>query len=885
MYARSLAYDRDLDFTNDYALCGDPMEIGWITPAHRPANIFYIGPAVFWTPAIWLLKHVVHGAPGVAGGCVGPIPGIVLTMSSFAGAAVTFACSMLARRLVSPKLAALGALLATLGGHVIFFTGLEPGYSHAYDAMCVALYLCLLLRLRDHGVRWRTVLGAGTLLGLAVLQRSSNLIFFLVAVGALYERGATTFRRVAPPLVAIGAVAATTGLGPLLLANKYVFGRYTPFTHGPHFLHLAHAHPWLLVFDLRGGVFAWAPTLWLAVPGFVLLARRRELRWLVVPFAACGLFELWISSAALDWQGARRLTNLTPLAALGLALTLERIAGWLEARPRRLAHVSAAAMISWVAWGSGSVCIGFSWGKLPWDTPLTHGQRFGEGEAQSTTATESTLGALPVLPAAWLFALRYWRPPVAFGWAIHPVWYERDHHSLDYYRADFPFTAPEAKLLLRGFHIEEDKPPCVQGGSASVVFAAQWPFATRARFSYDASQPLDLSVGSRSILGFRTPWGRVALRPGKKRRALVSIPRGGFDSGINEVELGVSGPPEALCIRTLELVDDTRYPAAPEADASPLEHLWHAERYVEDGGENPSVALGSGGGQAWVAELHQAPRGQLAFSVTAPGELEAQSPKTLEGGGFRPSLAAAEGEDTIVEMHQNQAGPGALSCRMGHVNARADAIDASWQRPVPCGSGYDPAIAIGGGQALVLQATDVAGGTLTFRTGTYAGNALLLGDARPFDHGGLQPSVALGSTRADGSGRWVVEVHQRGPKTGSLWMRVGTLSPGGDVTWSEEREYAEGLAPSVVLFESTVVEAHQGQDDAGPLWIKTGALGADGRVIWKATSRYDTGARPALGVELRSGRIAEAHQGALGAASLWGRDGDLYRDVTEGPLR
>ena len=57
IYARSLAFDFDLDFRNDYALCGDPFEIGAITPAGRPGNIFYTGPPLVWTPAIWLLKQ------------------------------------------------------------------------------------------------------------------------------------------------------------------------------------------------------------------------------------------------------------------------------------------------------------------------------------------------------------------------------------------------------------------------------------------------------------------------------------------------------------------------------------------------------------------------------------------------------------------------------------------------------------------------------------------------------------------------------------------------------------------------------------------------------------------------------------------------------------
>lgn len=778
IYARSLAYDHDLDFTNDYALCGDPMAIGWTTPVHRPANIFYLGPAVFWTPAIWLLRHVVHGSANVAGGCVGPIPAIVLMMSSFAGALVAFACSALARRVVSAKLAAFAAVLATLGGHVIYFTGINPSYSHSYDAMCVALYLYVLLRIREGDERRRMVAYAGGLLGLAILQRSLNVVFFAVAVGALCKTiSRAELRRLGPALASIGALALATGLVPILLANKAIFGRYTPFTHGPHFLHLAHAHPWLLIFDLRGGVFAWAPLLWLAVPGLVLLVRRRELWWLLVPFALCGVFELYISSAALDWQGARRLLNLTPLGALGMALTLERVAGWLLASPTRLARASVLGLVLWVAWESGSVCLGFAWGKLPWDTPLTAAQRFGEGEKQTLAATEASVGALPVLPAAWLFALRYWRPPIAFGWAIHPVWYERDHHSLEYYRSDFAFTAPESKLLLRGFHLQDDKPACIQAGAASAVFAAQWPFATRARLSYDASAAQELSIGSRSILGLATPWGKIALRAGKKRYAFVTIPRGGFDSGINEIELRATGPAESLCLYSLELVDDARYPAAPEADASPIEHLWHAERYLDEGGEAPAVALGSSDAGPWAVEVHQTARGQMAYYVALPGEL--RSPRPFDTGGFHPSVAASNTDDIVVEVHQNQASAGPLSYRIGRVTVDDGVPNVVWQRPTGCGAGFHPAVALGGGQMLEVAMNDANGGALSFRTGAYLGSAISLSEARPLPGKGFAPAVAIGPTMAGRSGQFVVEAHQEDAKAGPLWMRVGTLTPTG----------------------------------------------------------------------------------------------------------
>jgi hypothetical protein len=870
IYARSLAYDHDLDFTNDYALCGDPMGMGWMTPAHHPANMFYIGPAAFWTPVIWLLKHFVGGSREVAGGCSGVIPAIVLTMSSFAGAVVAWMCAAIARRIVSPKMAALGAVVATLGGHLLFFTGMNPSYSHAYDAMCVALFLYVLLRAREAE---RPSLGAlalaGLLLGLAVLQRSSNCIFGVMAIAALVRSASLDeVRRRAAPVAIVAAVAFATGLLPLLLANRYIYGRFTPFTHGPHFLHFAHAHPWLLVWDLRGGVFAWAPALWLAVPGFVLLARRKELGWLSAGMAVCGLFELYLSSAAIDWQGARRLSNLTPLGALGIALTLERVAAWLRAAPGRLTNVATAAFLSFVVWASGSVCFGYAWGKIPWDVPLTTAQRFGEGEKQALHATEMSVGVLPVLPAAWLFALRYWRPPGAFGWAIHPAWYARDARTLEYQRADFAFAAPEARLLLRGFEWHDDKAPCVKGTEASAVFAAQWPFATRARLTYDASVAQELSVGSRSVLGFFTAWGKASLAPGKRQHTIVPVAPGSFDSGVNEVELRTTGPSESLCVYSLELVDDATYAAAPEAQASPLVHTWHAEKYVEDGASLPSLALGSDDQGAWAVEMHEGARGQLFSTVGRAGALDASYPA---GNGFAPRLAAADAGDLVAEVHQARSGPGPLSCRMGQVGWKAGAVELSWGVATSCGNGHHAAVALAGGQAVVLAMSDATSGSLWIRTGSYAPSTWALGEPRTLDAKGFEPSIALGP------GGLVLEVHQKEAQAGALVLRAGSLVPGADVVWGEPVEYAEGLAPSVAMAGRTVVEVHQGKDDASQLFSMTGTIGTDGKVTWRAPVKYDTGGHVAFAIDPRSGRAAEAHQGQAAAGSLWMHDGDVYR--------
>jgi hypothetical protein len=874
IYARSLAYDGDLDFANDYRLCGDPLAVGWITQTNHRANMFYIGPAVFWTPAIWLLKHIVGGEPNVAGGCIGPIAALVLALSSVAGAVVVFVTSVLLRRWVGPRTAALASLLATLGGHAIYFTALSPSYSHIYDAMCVALYLYVVVRIREAGATPVRLAVAGGLLGLAVLQRSSNLVFFLVAVGALLRpKPRAALGRSALSLLLVGYWALLWGVAPLLVANKVIFGRAILYAHGPHFIWPAHAHPWLLLFDERGGLFDAAPVMWLAVPGLAMLLRKPEVRWLALPLLFCCAFELYLSSAAMDWQGARRLLNLTPLGAFCIALTVERAGLWLRARPGRVALLAGTAAVAAVAWANGAVAFGFARGKLPWDQPLTASERYGEGQKQALAAIENAFGSLSVLPAAWVFSLRYHLEPIAFGWAAHPKWFQRDSHSLAYFRSDFSFTAAEARPLLRGVRFDEGTPgACMVGSRATAVFSLQWPVTTRVRLLYDATAQNTLSVRTRSFSGTETAWDSSVLGPGTQRKVYLRVPPRGLDSGINEVELRRGSENGGLCLHALEFVDDTRYPAAPEADASSPIHMWQAGVYDADGATAPSMAVGRAVGGDWMVEVHETPARQLAYHAGGIGNFA--SPLVLDARGFRPRLAADS--NAVIEVHQGQPDGGDLWSRVGQIVVVDSKVTLAWAAPLLYGSGYHPAVAAVAGQVVEVDMADPTGSALVLRTGHYgSGGTIAWNPSRSLGAPGHNPVLAVASSEGDGDAL-VVEAHQKDAGFGGMWLRVGRLSADGSLTWKDPEEYDRGAFPSLAVFRRTIVEVHQGQDSNGPLFVKIGTVGDDGLVSWVSTRKYDDGGHPVVALDWAARKGLEAHEAAEGSTRLWARDIDAY---------
>ena len=60
IFVRSIAFDGDVHFANDYAVCGDPWHLGIEEGGHRPANPFYFGPAIFLSPVLFILRHLIR---------------------------------------------------------------------------------------------------------------------------------------------------------------------------------------------------------------------------------------------------------------------------------------------------------------------------------------------------------------------------------------------------------------------------------------------------------------------------------------------------------------------------------------------------------------------------------------------------------------------------------------------------------------------------------------------------------------------------------------------------------------------------------------------------------------------------------------------------------
>ncbi len=537
IYARSLAFDGDLDFKNDYALCGDPFAIGIDRGTGHPDNIFYAGPALVWAPALRILRLVLGALP-LRDSCGGRFSMLVLGLSPIMGALTAWLCYRLARRWFTDAIAALAVALVVLAGPVFKIATCLPSYSHTCDVLFVAALLVATARAEESPLQRRRWAWVALALGACIVQRLSNAMFALVPLVAL----AVTFssrRREGLFAGALIGAATLAALGSFGALYQYLYGSPFVFTHGRYFLQLAHAHPFLLLFDEVQGVFFSAPALWLSVAGLGLALRDRGSRHLLIPLCVIAALEFYLSSAALDWAPARRLANLSPLGVVLACHSLRYVATWSRLPARALA---AAAVI----FASPFCLAALDWA---WNAPRGH-----------TTGDDlfARLGRLAVVPAEVGFDLRYHLPRDRFGDALIPRWYARNFRTLGWYRRDLPFTDPRLTRLMSGVAPAADGVK-LTGARGRLVFAVQWPFATLARLRASGPSGAMVRLGEGRALGEPRWFGDAKPLLPVASNIDFALPPGEFSSGLHEVVFEITGD-DAHAAVLVSLVLDDRAP-------------------------------------------------------------------------------------------------------------------------------------------------------------------------------------------------------------------------------------------------------------------------------------------------------------------------------------
>jgi hypothetical protein len=383
-YLRSLWFDRDVSFENEYRYFydrnigrGENFHATFLelqTEAGRRPNFGTIGSALLWAPFYAAADLVARGMRRAGlevavDGLSSPYLTAIACGSAFYGFAAVLLSIAAARRIShagtraspenrvhSPDPMARPSLIAGLavwfGTPLLFYMYVAPPYAHACSAFAVALFVTVWLHVRGAWTpRGAIALGlSGALMGMVREQD----VFFAIGPAVDFLTTAAARRRPQSALVAAaGCLALAAGLAPQLLAYSSLNGRPGPSAlvvrkmswHAPHALDvlLSTAH----------GFFFWTPLAVPAIAGLLLLWLRgtgggyQRIGAILLLMTAA---QIYVSGSVESWTvagafGQRRFVALTILLTIGLATLLRSLPGGIVWR-----SLASAVVILGVWW-------------------------------------------------------------------------------------------------------------------------------------------------------------------------------------------------------------------------------------------------------------------------------------------------------------------------------------------------------------------------------------------------------------------------------------------------------------------------------------------------------------------------------------------------------
>jgi hypothetical protein len=410
-HLRSLYYDHDLEFSNEFAHFGILTRGDKLVPTdtgHR-RSIFSVGPALLWMPFYAAGDLVARATGGAEDGYSATHIRAVCLASLVYGLAGLTLVHRIARELVGRSLAFWTTFLLLYATFLYWYVVFEPVMSHAGSFFLSALALAVWWDGRS-GLTLRRAAALGLILGLAAAVRWQNGVLLLLPAATLLPRlRAETLATFARGAAALGGFAL--GALPQMLAWKAIFGEYllADPPHGRDFLRLT--HPYLLetFFSSRHGLLYWTPVLWGGFLGYLGLIRRdaRTTLALLLPLAVMS----YVNVCSGDWWAGgsfsnRRFDSCLPLLALGLARALAFLRDVVARRPGAALAAGGLVLTVWNLLFMEQ----YRQNRIPRDDTVS----FARVAENNADLLAEWVGTPLAWPANWLFAAGYDLPAAKY---------------------------------------------------------------------------------------------------------------------------------------------------------------------------------------------------------------------------------------------------------------------------------------------------------------------------------------------------------------------------------------------------------------------------------------------------------------------------------------
>jgi hypothetical protein len=367
-YLRSVWFDRDLSFDNEYRYFVDAGYTrrddlaGFIDATSetglRP-NYAPVGSSILWSP-FYLIADIgvrlarAFGATTPADGFARPYLAAITIGSAVYGALAIALSIAVARRLASHAVSA--ALVIFIGTPLVFYMYAMPGMSHATSAFAVALFIWTWLRVRE---RWTTggvaaLAASGALMAMAREQDAA--LVAIPAIDYVWTRVRASGWTVTEGFrhLAVAATVFLIGVLPQLAAYRLLNGRFGPARVIGDKMNWTAPYAAPVMFSPEHGWFVWTPLALLAIAGLAWLALSHRgavphVRWIGGLLLAAVAIEVYVTGSLRSWTlagafGQRRFTGISICLIAGLAVVFSRVTPPIA---RRVLIAATALMVWW----------------------------------------------------------------------------------------------------------------------------------------------------------------------------------------------------------------------------------------------------------------------------------------------------------------------------------------------------------------------------------------------------------------------------------------------------------------------------------------------------------------------------------------------------------
>lgn len=313
-YLPSFFIDHTLNFSQAFKHLNAPY---FLTPKKYPANIYPIGPAIFWTIPFLLINSVpllFHKADGYNAFYQIAI-GIWDISLVFIG---LYFLKRTLTKFFSEQSILSTTIVIFLATNLLFYGALDVINSHSISFFLSCLFLFIWLQ-KDHTIRQSVLLGI--LLGSLTLVRPQDALFAIFPLSTLM-----VFRKEYIKQFLLTIIMAALLFSPQLFLWNALWGAWlkNPYLSVATF-HFTKPHILEVLFSPKSGLFLWTPVTAVGFIGLVLFTRNNK--YVGIPSLLFFLLQLYtIASWSIWWQGrtfsGRMFISSLPFLAIGIGYVL-----------------------------------------------------------------------------------------------------------------------------------------------------------------------------------------------------------------------------------------------------------------------------------------------------------------------------------------------------------------------------------------------------------------------------------------------------------------------------------------------------------------------------------------------------------------------------------